>query len=235
MGRVFITGDTHGGEDYGFRKFNVKHFPEQKALTKDDVVIITGDFGLIWDNNPDNKSEKHWLKWFDKKPFTLLIIDGNHENHTRFDNLPVVEKFGAPVGKVNNSIFHLKRGYVYTINGMTFFAFGGGNSIDKERRTPNISWWDREIPNYMEMKRGLDNLDAISNNVDFIVAHECPTSIITQMISHHVEPYNLTEYLQEVVDKNDFVQYFFGHHHQNKRIGEKYMCLYDKIVEIEPM
>lgn len=233
--RVFVTGDTHGGEMYGFRKFNSKQFTDGKDLTKDDVVIITGDFGLIWDNNPANKNEKHWLNWFDEKPWTTVFVDGNHENHTRLDALPIVEKWGAPVGQVNSSVFHLKRGYVYTINGMTFFTFGGGNSIDKEGRIPDVSWWARELPNFMEEKRGLLNLEAVGNEVDFIIAHECPTHIVVRMLSHHIERYALTDYLQEVVDRVEFVQYFFGHHHQNRRIDEKYMCLYDKIIEITPV
>lgn len=37
---VYITGDCHG--DY--RKFNITNFPEQKDLTRDDYVIVTGDF-----------------------------------------------------------------------------------------------------------------------------------------------------------------------------------------------
>lgn len=233
--RTFVTGDTHGGELYGFKKFNSRQFQNGKELTKEDVVIIVGDFGLIWDNDPANKNEQYWLNWFNEKPWTTVFIDGNHENHFRLDNLPTEKKWGAPVGKVNDSVYHLKRGYIYTINDMTFFAFGGGQSIDKASRIPDVSWWAREIPSYMEMKRGLDNLEKINWEVDFIIAHECPTSIITKIISHHVEPYNFTNYLEEVVTKTDFVQYFFGHHHQNRRIGEKYMCLYDKIVEINPI
>ena len=46
MTRIFITGDTHG--DYDWHKLNTKFFPEQKEFTKDDYVIITGDFGGVW-------------------------------------------------------------------------------------------------------------------------------------------------------------------------------------------
>ena len=43
---LFITGDCHG--DYS--KFNKKCFPEQKELTREDFVLVCGDFG-IWNNN----------------------------------------------------------------------------------------------------------------------------------------------------------------------------------------
>ena len=39
--------------------------------------------------------------------------------------------FGGQVGVLNESIFHLKRGYVYTIGEKKIFTFGGGYSIDK--------------------------------------------------------------------------------------------------------
>lgn len=37
---VFVTGDCHGN----FARFEQKHFPEQANMTKDDTVIITGDY-----------------------------------------------------------------------------------------------------------------------------------------------------------------------------------------------
>ena len=42
---IFITGDTHGD----IRRFNNNSFYEQKEMTKDDYVIILGDFGGLWD------------------------------------------------------------------------------------------------------------------------------------------------------------------------------------------
>ena len=38
---IYITGDTHAQ----FNRFSTKHFPEQKNMTRDDYVIICGDFG----------------------------------------------------------------------------------------------------------------------------------------------------------------------------------------------
>lgn len=46
MSRIFITGDTHGS--YDIQKLARKNFPEGKTLTKDDYVIICGDFGCVW-------------------------------------------------------------------------------------------------------------------------------------------------------------------------------------------
>ena len=46
---IFVTGDTHGEHD--IHKLNTIGFPEQKGLTRDDYVIICGDFGVVWNDD----------------------------------------------------------------------------------------------------------------------------------------------------------------------------------------
>ena len=41
---IYVTGDLHGN----FERFKPKYYPEQANMTKDDTVIITGDFGGVW-------------------------------------------------------------------------------------------------------------------------------------------------------------------------------------------
>ena len=41
---IYITGDCHSD----FSKFETDKFPMQTEMTKDDYVIICGDFGGIW-------------------------------------------------------------------------------------------------------------------------------------------------------------------------------------------
>lgn len=67
---IYITGDVHGAISIG-RRLNTKNFPQQKILTKEDYVIIAGDFGLVWAND---KEDQYWLKWLNKKKrFTTFI------------------------------------------------------------------------------------------------------------------------------------------------------------------
>ena len=66
---IFITGDTHIPIDIG--KLSSKCFPEQKEMTKNDYVIICGDFGGVWDGSNE---EKYWIKWLKSKNFTTLFI-----------------------------------------------------------------------------------------------------------------------------------------------------------------
>ena len=77
---IYITGDTHGD----FQRFGSKYFPQQKEMSRGDYVVIAGDFGGLWDGS---QKDQYWLDWLNKKPFTTLFVDGNHEN---FDLLILV-------------------------------------------------------------------------------------------------------------------------------------------------
>ena len=106
---MFITGDCHGE----WRKFSTESFPEQREMTKDDYVIVTGDFG-IWDNS---EREKWWFDWMEKKNFTILFVDGNHENFDLLNNYPVSNWKGGKVHFIRPNVIHLMRGEVYEIDG----------------------------------------------------------------------------------------------------------------------
>ncbi|MCB7362828.1 hypothetical protein LI009_24420, partial [Flavonifractor plautii] len=41
---LYITGDTHGD----FSRFRPESFYEQERLTKEDVILVAGDFGGVW-------------------------------------------------------------------------------------------------------------------------------------------------------------------------------------------
>lgn len=49
---IYITGDCHGN----FERFNASIFPEQNEMTKNDYVIICGDFGGVWNAEIEKKN-----------------------------------------------------------------------------------------------------------------------------------------------------------------------------------
>ena len=246
---IFITGDTHGD----VRRFNNNSFYEQKEMTKDDYVIILGDFGMVWDYSGESRYEKYWLDWLDEKPFTTLFIDGNHENHDRLDAMEVEQWHGGKVHKVRPSIIHLMRGQVFDIDGLKVFTFGGASShdikdgvlepgdprikrwnkdYDKLCRINKMSWWDRELPSEAEMEEGRQNLDKVDWEVDFILTH-CTSASTTAVIG--VGSYDqdiLTKYLQEIKEKITYKKWFFGHHHMDKVISAEEICLFEQIVQV---
>lgn len=227
---IYVTGDVHGQIDV--RKLNSTNFPVGTLLSKDDYVIVAGDFGFLW-TNPD-KTERYWLDWLEEKPWTTLFVDGNHENHDRLNRLPVEDKFNSKVGVVNDSIFHLKRGEVYEINGRSIFTFGGAYSIDKGQRIENISWWSGELPNWAQYENGMTNLKAHKWTVDYIITHEAPMSIVMQLISlDGKDPYyDLPKYFDELSKRVSFRHWYFGHYHIDKRVNSKYTALYHEIVKL---
>ena len=224
---IYITGDIHGSHD--IEKLNTFLFPEQNSLTKNDYLIILGDFGLTWD---ESEERKYWLKWLDDKNFTTLFIDGNHEGFDLLYQYPVVNFLGGKTHQIRNSIYHLMRGEIFTIEGLKFFAFGGGISIDKAYRIEGRSWWPQEIPNYTEIENGFVNLENVNNTVDYVLTHAAPTNISMQIHSHHCEEDEVTRILDAFEEKINCKKWFFGHHHTDQIIDDKYQLLYNKIIRI---
>ena len=250
---IYVMGDCH----QNFRKFNTKIFPEQKEMTKEDYVIICGDFGGVWNKEVENKEEKHLLDWLEEKPFTTLFVDGNHENFDRLYSYPVELWHGGKVHKIRPSVIHLMRGQIYEIDGKSFFTFGGASSHDiesgildpedpdfKEKkkwldrewhsyRVNHITWWAQELPSEEEMQEGRANLAAHDNQVDFIVTHCCATS--TQMLidEQKLKPDIETDYLEEIKRTIQFKKWFFGHYHDNRNVSKKEILIYEQFVRIE--
>ena len=121
---IYITGDCHGD----FRRFSSEAFPEQKKMTRNDYVIVCGDFGL-WH---DTAEERYWLDWLEKKPFTILFVAGNHENYDRLGSDEFKVKFwhGGKVHVIRSNVLHLMNGYIFDICDKKIFAFGGAQSHD---------------------------------------------------------------------------------------------------------
>lgn len=253
---VWITGDIHGNP----QRFSSSIFPEQKEMTKIDVVIIAGDFGLVWDYNGENRTEKYWLDWLDNKPFTTLFVDGNHECFDRLDAYPVEKWHGGNVHFIRPSVIHLMRGQVFGIEDRKFFTFGGASSHDisagilelddpdfkknKKRldkdpfalyRINHVSWWERELPNKEEMEEGLSNLKKQNNKVDYIITH-CPYTSLLKLMDGGSGLYKsdkLTDYLQKIKQTVNYKQWIFGHMHQDKNFyWERSSCLYEQIIRI---
>lgn len=91
---ILITGDIHGSHDIS--KLDNTQNPIFKKLTKEDYLIICGDFGLVWYND---MADTLWRTWLDEKPFTTLFVDGNHENFDLLYEFPEEEWHGGRVHK----------------------------------------------------------------------------------------------------------------------------------------
>lgn len=224
---IYITGDTHIPIDIG--KLRINKFIQQKTLTSADYLIICGDFGGIWDGSNE---DKYWLRWFNEKKFTTLFIDGNHENHQMLNQeYPIVSLCGGNAHKICEKVFHLMRGQVFTLDNKKIFTMGGASSHDKEFRTEGKSWWAEELPSEQEYQNALDNLISCDWKVDYILTHCAPDSV-QQKINKNYKEDALTHFLESVMNKTTYNQWFFGHYHIDKQIDNKHTCLYNTILPI---
>ena len=246
---VFLTGDCHGN----FRRFGRRYFPGQEAMDREDYVLICGDFSGVWAGTPE---ENYWLDWLEEKPFTTLFVDGNHENFDRLNALPVHTWHGGNVHHVRPHVLHLMRGQLYEIGGRTFFTMGGAKSHDVEDgildpaepgfqdrqsalkrvgkhrfRVLGRSWWPEELPSDREYLTALETLERADWSADYVVTHCAPTSIALA-ISRHNEVDTLSEFLELVDRRLKYEAWFFGHFHDNRKLDQKHILLWEQIIQI---
>lgn len=220
---IFVTGDLHA--DYDWSKLNTSNFPEQKSLTRNDYVIICGDFGAVWDGT---KTDTYIQNWHESKNYTTLFVDGNHENFDLLAQYKVEEWHGGKVQFITPHIIHLMRGQIYEIDGYTFFTMGGAQSQDMWHRIESVSWWREELPSDNEYEEGLDNLERVGNKVDYIISHCAPDSVEDLLSSHMYGHDKLTNFLEIVRQTVEFKDWYFGHYHMDIDYG-KFHCLYNQL------
>ena len=226
---IYVTGDTH--IPYDIHKLGASHFAAQKSLTREDYVVICGDFGGIWQAH-DPEAE-YWLKWLNRKNFTTLFVDGNHENFDLLDACPVEMWCGGQVHRIRDNILHLMRGQVFHIDGLKIFTMGGAASLDKYARVEGKSWWARELPSLAEYEEAAVNLAEADHQVDFVFTHTAPTSIAAQLRQDPAEK-ELTDFLEHIKCTVEFRGWFFGHFHQDIDIENKYYAMFNRVMVVWP-
>ena len=255
--RIFITGDTHGTLDMG--KLSEANFPEQKNLTKEDNLLILGDFGGVWFGDkisgkpvfPENyiphpNLMRSWggdaglLDEYDVfSPYTVLFVDGNHENHPLLDSYPVGMWHGGKVHYIRPSVIHLMRSQVYDFGNFTMFVMGGASSTDKKYRIPDYTWFEDEMPSDKEYEEALRNLSKYDFKVDYVFTHCCSNKTLYKLapqyyVEHGFKRDRLTDFFDELEDKLIIrKQWMFGHHHMDKVVDDRHIAVYNEIMEID--
>ncbi len=221
---IYVTGDTHGE----MRRL----YELDKTLKEGDFCIVCGDFGYVFLNDVN---EKHILNDMEARPYTYIFADGNHENFDALEEFPVVNFNGARAHKIRENIFHILRGEIFTLEGKSFFVFGGGYSVDKYMRREGVSWWKQELPVESEYKTANENLDRVNRRVDYIITHTAPLSALEYLKKYHGErEYPLNNFLEYIKESCTYKKWFFGHLHIEHEI-EMYnlRALYFDIVKIK--
>ena len=222
---IILSGDTHGLLDLDKV---TDYFEANDEFTKEDYLIILGDAGVLW-NGVEDKDVQQILN---NLPVTTLWLDGNHENFDMLKSYTEDIWHGGRVHFISDSIIHLERGQIFEIDGLSFFTFGGANSIDKSIRRTGLSWWPEEMPSDYEYEEGLRNLEKANWKVDYILTHTCPEFVANQLVTYiYPGEETLQRYSNRIVEEVEFKKWFFGHWHMDETV-DNFRCLYNDIVEL---
>jgi hypothetical protein len=217
---IYITGDIHGD----INRFNVK------KLKKDDILIVCGDFGFIWDGG---KKEEKLLKKLGKKKYSILFLDGTHENFDLLSKYPEVDFNGGKAQHICGNLYHLLRGEIYTIDDKKIFVFGGGESSEKQLRIEAGKWWNQEMPTGEEMENGLKNLSDNNMEVDYIITHEPAPRTMYNTVNPKDTTNQLEAYFEKLVKLVKFKKWFFGSIHIDRKITATNYALFEEVIPIE--
>jgi hypothetical protein len=169
-------------------------------VKNNEYTVQLGDYGFKYESLKDVNHNNH------------LIIGGNHDN----------------MDKIINTAHYLGN-YGYTeLNGINFFWYRGAYSIDRQYRTIGINYWSNEENNIETFIKARELYREVKP--DLVLTHDCPESIVYQMLSPNHRIYqNITNWaLQELFNIHQPKRWFFGHHHQSKTIqygNTKFICL----------
>ena len=222
---LYITGDLHG---------DVSRLARTHKLKKGDTLLVLGDFGVLWYGD---KRDAKTLKWLKRRRYTVLFLDGVHENYALLDAVETAEYGGAKAGKLADNIYHLLRGEIYEIEGKTVFAFGGGDAESEwEFRADADATWERQTPSGDEMSRGYETLAAAGNRVDVIATHFPSGKTNGYFAARHGDDVRLRGvhvYLNRLEETVAFDHWYFGSLHADRPCGSRHTAVFEEILKVE--
>lgn len=231
---IYVTGDYHGGIDGA--KLRPENFPEGASLTRDDCVVVCGDFGMPWTGSNDELAE---LAWLASQPWTTAFVDGNHECFSYYDEQPEELWHGGRVHRFEDypSIVHLMRGQVFELDGARVFTMGGATSVDRAWRVPGLSWFPEELPSRAEYEEAERNLGRAGWRVDYVLTHTCASSLLPRALYPDTgwqapDTDELTGFFESLEERLDYRRWYFGHFHKDRDIDDRHTLLYRNVVRL---
>jgi hypothetical protein len=168
--KILVLGDTHGDLDAVREACTVA---VRRGCT---TILQLGDFGFGWDLHLDpglrfparvnNLAKRHKLRFY--------WLCGNHE---QFDVLEqVVDMTSSEPQKMGSHLWYLPRGCMVEWDGCKILALGGAYSIDKDYRTPHVSWWPQETLSASDVERALRTIDE-RGRPHVMITHDAPEGV----------------------------------------------------------
>ena len=214
---IYFISDLHGGKDVGsLEKY-------EKNRNKGDLLIILGDVGVKF--NKDCRENIYFDQYFLSRQYPILMIDGNHENFDYLYSCPKEKAYGGEVHRLTDSIIHLCRGEIFTIDGKTFLAMGGCKSTQKWKDSG--LWWESEEPTPEEIARAKKNLAARGNKVDYVLTHK------HKRTNSDKNDLTLEGFIEHVEKNVEYKHWYSGHWHAESHPDEKHTVVYDTPIQLK--
>lgn len=221
---IYFTGDIHG------YPWEVIRFCSRMNLTDDDIVVLLGDVGVNYFEDYRGYARKESLS---KQAPTFLCIHGNHEIrpwHVKGYHEAVWHGGKVWVQDRFPNLLFAQDGEIFNINGLNYIVIGGAYSVDKYYRLERgSSWWEDEQPSD-EIKAHVEQ-QLREHDVDVILSHTCPYKYIPRemfldMIDQSTVDDSTERWLDKIEESTDYVAWFCGHWHTDKRIDRMHFLFH---------
>lgn len=172
--KILLVGDTHRDTEF------VEMCFEKAIENKVERILQLGDFG--WGFPPmDDPVGSYGFHQFADNVSAMAVeheipfywIDGNHDNHWHLRDIGAFDS--DDMVEVLPNVYYIPRGTSWVWGKRRFLGLGGAFSIDKDRRTLGVSYWDTELITTAEINRAIDNAGSLG--VDIMVSHDAPHGV----------------------------------------------------------
>ena len=244
---ILFSGDFHGNAARELESITKKSLMQKYRQEKYDSIryhIILGDGGFLWPG--ELKSDIYNFKVLAYRSFPVLCVIGNHDPVLGISGLPEVDiGIGQTVYQIQAEPFvaYLKRGKVYTIDGLRILVLGGALSSDKKSRKPVKTWREGEYWTREEIN-GVFKLLETDNAFDCVISHTGPHHINKKLfdngISCHPAKFNdeVAFLNEDIHERIEFQEWWCGHFHRDlyyydeeTRRGYQYLYHWTKILD----
>lgn len=254
---IACTGDTHGKV---IERFSFKRHPELRKLQKGDIIFQLGDFGQPFGPGTYKEAE-YTFNFLNDKPWTTIIIGGNHDDYDFWESCPQVKIFNgiarqAKISDKTFSVFFIDEITILDIENNHILCIPKANSHDiwnlldpedvdfksKKKhmqkthqwfRVKHQSWWPQE---QMDIQKNMNFMEQHEKeHFDLILSHDAPGLIISWFNARSV-PTEGERYLDMLRKTLDFDSWIHAHFHfdgiWNKIHDNRITCLYYDIVTL---
>lgn len=215
---LVVLGDLHGDLEviYKFiQKFNISN----------TTILQVGDFGYGF----SSEQLEHLDNYLKSTSNNLFVVRGNHDNYYNHNPL-----YGKPEYTYRiDCISFLNNRRTLMWRNKKILCIGGAISIDRKVRVRDVSWWEQEAVEVID-------IDRLEKDIDIVIAHTNPASFkpygFNALCQHYFK--NDPELENELIVEREYMQSIFeyinpklwvhGHFH----FSDNYMVNDCKIVAL---